>query len=64
MKKSKCETCLVLEVELGLAKNKVHELTELSKDYSARWAAMNSELESLRCWKAGVLTAAGLEERK
>ena len=61
MKKSKCEKCLVLEVELGLAKNKVHELEIICADYSARWAAMNSELESLRCWKAGVLKAAGLE---
>ena len=59
------ETCEALQIELGLKKNTINELTEIIadlkiqlSDYSQRWAALNSEVETLRIWRAGILRAA------
>ena len=58
----KCEKCAGLEIELAEAKTKIKELAALCDDYSKSWAYLNSEVETLRIWRNGVLRAAGITE--
>ena len=58
-----CENCQALEIELGLKKNTINELTAELADYRQRWPELKSELETLRMWRATVLRAAGVTEK-
>lgn len=59
----RCDNCMALEVELGLAKNKINEQAAQLAEYSRCWAGLNSEVETLRMWQANVLKVCGLEQR-
>ena len=50
------------DVELGLKKNTINELTAKLADSEQRWAAEHSDAEGLRMWRDTVLRAAGVTQ--